>query len=387
MSNQRVMCLALGACLLFSVAAHGTQTARAAQSAEYERLPDPKAMAIVPGSPEVFGLAYAAPNDLEASAAALADCEARRAAHDNHCEIRWLNEERVTTGDEVLQLLPEDPHPLYLWRYQQGNTTVYLAGSVHVLKPSLYPLPIQYEQAFDAAETLVLEVNVQALPAAELQRLTLAHIYLPGEQTLQSVLPLSLQQRTARSLSDYGIDMNSLSRIKPSYLMNQLVIARLLALGYLQEYGVEAHFLNQLESRAVLELETVEDQFELLFDQPMAVQIQLLTDALDQEADIEPMMTAMIEAWLSGNDAAFLDIFEAQTGESALGQAFNEQLLDQRNIGMVEKIQQYLRGDGTYFVLIGSAHFIGDNGIIALLKRAGLEGRRITTDTQVGKLH
>jgi uncharacterized protein YbaP (TraB family) len=58
---------------------------------------------------------------------------------------------------------------------------------------------------------------------------------------------------------------------------------------------------------------------------------------------------------------------------------FNKKFLDERNKNMAEKIRYYLNNeDGrNYFVVIGSAHLIGDTGIIKLLKEKGYNVRQI----------
>ena len=338
--------------------------------------------------PEIHGVAHSQPNDLAATLAALQACEAERRGAGSVCEIKRLNAERVTTGAEIRRKLPIGPHPLYLWRFRGASSVVYLAGSIHVLKPSLYPLPVQYDEAFDSADRLVVEVDVSRYAPAELQQRAARHIQLsPSGTTLQSVLPPPLYHRLIDRLANYGMGESDVAAVKPSFLMNQLVVARLFSLGYLQEYGIEQHFLNQRGNRPVLELETLDAQLELLYNQPMPVQIQLLADTLDQEAEVEAAIADMLGAWLTGDDETLLALFEAQSGNSDLSRAFNAQLLDERNVGMVQSIRRYLDSEGTYFVLIGAAHFVGDEGIISLLERQGIRGRRITTDTQLSRLN
>ena len=105
------------------------------------------------------------------------------------------------------------------------------------------------------------------------------------------------------------------------------------------------------------------------------------------EAEVEAIIADMLAAWLSGDDASLLRLFEVQAGNSELSRAFNTKLLDERNVTMAQTIRRYLAGSGTYFVLIGAGHFVGDQGIISLLGRQGVRGRRITSDTQLSHLN
>jgi len=381
-----------GAALLRSLILAGMAMAPAAPAATltpamYDGLPLPKAMAVSADSPAVFGIAAGRANDLAASTAALNSCETRRSEDVARCEVVRLNDERITTGAEVLAQLPEAPHPLYLWKYESPRATVFLAGSIHLLKPSLYPLPEQYAEAWALADHLVLEVNTNAYTPAEMRSKTMAVARLSEGQSLEQILPPELYRRLQVSLARYGLDGIATAPLKPAALMNQLVVARLLALGYLPEWGVEEQYLLDLGPRDVLELETLESQLALLFDQPLPVQIQLLADTLDQEMTIEPLLERMLVAWLSGDDQALEGLFEQQAGTSEVAHRFNEDLLDRRNTMMAAGIRRLLEtGRGTYFALVGAAHHLGDRGIPAELANAGWQGLRITSDTPLNTI-
>ena len=355
----------------------------------YEGLPGSKAMAVVPGMQVTPVTVHGQANDLQAAVAALRTCDAGRSAGSPACELLALNDERITSGAEIRSRAPVREHPLYLWRLEHGRNRVYLAGSVHILKPSLYPLPAPFDEAFEAADTLVVEVNVGALDPVELQAKTLSYATLPDGTRVQSALAAPLLARLETSLDRYGVALSQVATLKPAFLMNQVVLLRLASLGYQGEHGVEQHYLRKLGSRRLLELETLDEQLALLFNQPMPLQVQLLEDTLDQEPEIEPLVAGMIGAWFSGDDALFMEMFEAQSGDSELARQFTEQLLDQRNHGMADRIASYLAADPdaaesrTYFVLVGAAHLIGDEGIVALLAERGFTGERLTSKSLV----
>ncbi|MFP6814770.1 MAG: TraB/GumN family protein [Pseudomonadales bacterium] len=347
----------------------------------YEMLPARKALAQLPGNgADVFGVAHSQPTDLAASELAIANCEANRSSTTTRCEITHLNDEAVTTGQRIRAQVASKPHPLYLWRYRSESSTVYLAGSIHVLKPSLYPLPPQLDEAFGQSDYLVLEVDTGRASPADRQAQALRFALLPGQQTLPNVLPALLYERLNEHLLVYGMNAQAMDRAKPAVIMNELVLARLTALGYRADYGLEQHFRSRLGVRRILELESIESQLDLLFNQPMETQIQLLTDTLDQEYLIEPLLAEMLVAWLSGNDDQFVQLFAQQGGDSPLAKAFNRQLLEERNVGMAKKVRSYLGGQGTYFVLAGAAHLIGAEGIVALLADQHIIGHRVMSD-------
>lgn len=348
--------------------------------ADYDQLPGKKALAAAQGASPIYGVAHSQPQDLAAAQFALADCEQQRGGDSAPCELVRLNDQRITSARDMRDALPEGPRPLYLWRYTAPEATVYLAGSIHLLKATLYPLPEPFEAAFRQADTLVVEVDLSALPAAELQTRMLLAGKLSDGKSLATVLPPELYERLSRRLASDGMDISLFEGLKPTMIMNQLAVVGLMAFGYNPQFGMEQYFTAKRGKRPVLELESIDAQLELLFGQPMATQVQLLQDTLDQEAEMEPLLAGMVGAWLLGADDEFLRLFEQQAGDSELAKAFNRRLLDDRNAGMAGRIAEYLNGAGTYFVLVGAAHFIGEHGIVSLLEERGVKGTRIMSD-------
>jgi uncharacterized protein YbaP (TraB family) len=79
----------------------------------------------------------------------------------------------------------------------------------------------------------------------------------------------------------------------------------------------------------------------------------------------------MVRAWTSG---------DAQAMESTLADAVPpdpslapvvQKLFDERNVKMMSKIEGYLNSNGSYFVIVGAGHLVGNKGIVELLKSRG----------------
>ena len=47
---------------------------------------------------------------------------------------------------------------------------------------------------------------------------------------------------------------------------------------------------------------------------------------------------------------------------------------------MTEKIKGYLEEEGTFFVIAGAAHMVGEDGIVALLRNEGYTVRQMSCD-------
>lgn len=295
-----------------------------------------------------------------------------------YCELISMDNVAITSAAALKANTPR--HPLFLWRFTSNTSTVYLAGSMHLLKQGFYPLPSQYEQAFKLSNKLVLEVNINALSAGEIYAKTQAAAKLTTQRYLREGFSAQDYSLLAKATALYGVPLQSLQSYKPAMIYSQLSLMGFVALGFDPELGVEEHFSKNKAPEDILQLESLELQLGFLFDQPMATQIAVLMDTVTQFDKIETVASDLVQAWAAGNDKTMAKLIADQNGNSELLKEFSKQLLDERNKGMSEKIANYLNTKESYFVIVGAAHLAGPNSIVKLLEESGLQGERIYSD-------
>ena len=377
--------------LLCVVALCATNISAYAQSldelvASYDTLPGKKALAVAQvGTTLVSGVADSEPRASNAAFAALERCEQARqqAAVDAPCEIVRNGPTTIATGASIRALANGASHPLFLWRFQANGGTVFLAGSIHVMKESLYPLPEQFETAFEMSDRIAVEVNTVNAPQEELQRMTLQYALLPPGTTISRVLSPGTFAKLSTFLAGEQIPIENVERLRPAILSTQLAVTRLIELGYLPKYGLETYFISKVGPRPVLELETIGDQFDVLTSPPASVQEEMIVETLEQMPTMEPLIASMLTAWFGGDDGEFMRLFELQSGETDGYRKFMHRILDERNLTMAERISGYLASGGTTFVLVGSAHLAGRAGIPAILASRGYAGHRVHSDEDI----
>ena len=369
--------------LLFAWAPLHTEAA-ADVASQYASLAPKKAIASDPSGAAVASNGGHA-SDAAAAVAAFQACESRRRAlgADAPCEVTRLNDDTVTTGAEIRARVPQGRHPLFLWRFESPSASVYLAGSMHVMKPTLHPLPVQLERAFAQSDHIAVEVNTLAVSGTQMQDIVRRHaLFAPG-RSLADVVPAQTLARLDSHLADQGIPFEAIASMKPALLATQLAVDRLTALGYFPQFGVDQYFITRAGSRPVLELETIDAQIALLTSPTMDVQNDMLALTLEQMDAIEPILTDMVVAWLSGDGDELRRVFDEQSPQTEAYAAFNRRLLDERNVGMADSIERYLATPGRYFVLVGAAHLAGEGSIVDVLRRRGIRGARIHSDDQI----
>jgi uncharacterized protein YbaP (TraB family) len=350
---------------------------------DYDTLPPHKALATAVDDASIFGVASSQTSDAAASLIALEQCRDRRLDPVPVCEITHVNNAAVKTARAIRAGVPATPHPLFLWSFESGAAQLYLAGSVHVMKPSLYPLPAQFDAAFARADQLVVEINTRDVDPAVVQDKFRAYAMLPDAETIDDVLRPETLTALRTQLAAQSSALSTFAAMKPAIVATQLAIVRMTSLGYLPEFGLEQHFIGNAGARPIRELETLDEQLRVLTSPTLDVQDELLLETLEQMDSIEPLIAAMVTAWLAGDDEAFRRLFDQQSGTSPSIQQFMRQLLEERNIGMADEIAQYLTQPRITFVLVGAAHLTGPEGIVALLEARGIHGRRIRSNDSI----
>ena len=319
-------------------------------------------------------------NRMAAARTAQGKCNTATAETDllGYCELVRMDDVLITPAAELKAKTKH--YPLFLWRFTSNTSTIYIAGSLHLLKQGLYPLPAPYEQAFKLSNKLVLEVNTDNLSPREIYAKTQAAARLTKQRYLRESFNAQDYSRLAQTTALYGVPLQELQAYKPAMIYTQLSLMGFIALGYDPNLGVEEHFSKNKAPEDILQLESLELQLGFLFAQPMKTQIAVLMDTVEQFDEIETVASDLVQAWANGDDATMAKLIANQNGTSELLKDFSKQLLDQRNEGMSKKIAGYLNTEESYFVLVGAAHLAGPNSIIKLLEKTGLHGERIYSD-------
>ena len=257
----------------------------------------------------------------------------------------------------------------FIWRVERGGRTGWLVGSIHVLSPDYYPLPEAMEKAFLRSTTLMEEADVTEMSSPEVvQLLTTKAIYTDGE-TLKSQLSAETYQLMAERLERFGLPIDTFQRMRPWMMTLTLVAAEMKRAGFDAELGVDRHFYKKASAagKKFRTLETLAEQLDLFAGFSPKLQEAMLRDTLRSlDSEISQMKT-VADLWRSG-DAAGLEriVLAPMMKEPALYRA----LIVQRNRNWIPKIEECFDG-GHCFVVVGAAHLLGPDGLVAALQQRG----------------
>ncbi len=260
-----------------------------------------------------------------------------------------------------------------LWAVAGRHNTVYLFGSVHVLRPEDSALPPAVQAAFARARTIVMEVAIDGGFAPEaLRAAMLAQGLLPADQTLRALLGEELYRSLGEQAASLGLEVALLERFRPWVVALLLQQARLTRAGYAPDAGVEQQLARQARSarKPVLGLETFEEQLALFARLTDAQQRQFLGQTLAELDALDGQAGEIIAAWRSG-DTARLGAFLARS-ESQSPELFHLLTTD-RNRRWLPKVLELLESDADCLVIVGALHLVGPDGLLELLRQRGYQ--------------
>jgi hypothetical protein len=259
----------------------------------------------------------------------------------------------------------------FLWRVQSATTTVYLLGSIHFLKQQSYPLPEAIESAYEASDVLVVEANVNDIGKLDLTTL-MDRAFYRGEDGVQKHVSHETYEWIKRETQSLGIPLELAQKQKPWLLTLSLQALELMRLGYHPRLGVDYHFLSKAQGKKkILELESLEEQIKLLSGFSDREQELFLLYTLKNLRFIAGQVDALARAWAHGDAQTVESILAKNAKHDVTLARIYEKLLDERNVKMGSKIEGYLSSGGSYFVIVGAGHLVGDQGIVEILRAKG----------------
>lgn len=258
----------------------------------------------------------------------------------------------------------------FLWKAAGRQNTIYLVGSVHMLTKDYYPLSPVLDAAFKDSTLLVEEADLGEMLSPESQLALLGRVMLPPAQSLDALVSPATFALVGRHAAALGVPMEPLKRFKPWYVALTLLGLEWQKAGFDSELGLDRHFYDRAKSEGkdVQGLETAAYQMSRFDEMTPAQQDHLLAESLKDLAGEQASVTTLANAWRAGDGAAVERIvFEGVKDDPLLYQ----RLLVERNRNWLPRLEALFARQGHAFVVVGAAHLVGPDGLLAMLKARG----------------
>lgn len=252
-----------------------------------------------------------------------------------------------------------------LWVVKDKDTTIYLFGTIHLLKPGIQWLEGSRKAAFESAQELVLEIGEEPDAATQI-RIVQRGLDLAGAP-LTAKLPEDARPKFRKLLTDYEAPAAAIDRMKPWLAAVTITSLPLAKLGYDRNNGVETQLRKaaQEQGKAISGLETADEQIGLFDSLSEPMQMALLVDTINEQATIEQSLSRMIDAWTAGDPVLLADeLNKSMEGDRELQRI----LLFDRNQRWADWIKVRLKKPGVVFMAVGAGHLAGKGSVLEALK-------------------
>ncbi len=297
-------------------------------------------------------------------------------------------EARPPSLREAMQDGPVAATPL-LWQVEPaGGATLHLLGSIHFGPPGGWRLPPAIEGAFAKSQALVVEIDQRSVTEAETQAIMARMAMAPAGSTLADYVSADTLSDLDAYVAARGGNVAGLMPFRPWMVSTVLMIGVIGELGFSAETGIDGTFLAQAAEREVIALETVESQLSIFGDLSPELEALFLRDTLDQVKEAEEMIAGMAEAWRAGDEKRLVELLAESFDEGEELQALRDALIVDRNVAMAKRLDALARdpkrAGQDVFVVVGAAHFVGEDDIRSMLAAKGLRVRTIRTGEAPG---
>ncbi len=261
-----------------------------------------------------------------------------------------------------------------IWVVRDANSTLYLFGTVHVLKPETPWGTAKIDAAYAASDDVVFEISN---PDDQATIVPIFQQYgLSPETPLSSRLSPEDQASLTQAAATLGIPAAQLEPLRPWLAAVQMALAVITRAGYDPSYGVERVFKARAraDGKPISGLETADEQIRAIATLPDDVQLAMLTSTLDQFDEAETLVDDLVAGWAGGDLEALETIMVEDLRDES--EALYQSVIVRRNTAWADRIVTLLEGSGTTFIAVGAGHLVGEDSVQELLEDRGVTVER-----------
>ncbi|MBL8200741.1 MAG: TraB/GumN family protein [Chromatiales bacterium] len=265
---------------------------------------------------------------------------------------------------------------LPLWELTGTSNRIMLLGSIHFLRAGDYPLAPAITAAFDQADIVLMEIDMDDLDPVASAKTVAALAQDARGRTLPELLGPDAWTAASAEARKLGLDLAPMTPFEPWYAAVVVTQLRLAQLGFDPSLGVESRMAAdaQRKGKEIRGLETLESQLGALDSLSADAQRQFLQSTLEEAGEVGDMADDMIAAWKAGDVRALdADLLGGVREQPEVYRA----LIVRRNEHFAKAIRELLDGDENYLVVLGALHLVGPDSVLRLLERDGVASRQV----------
>ncbi len=257
-----------------------------------------------------------------------------------------------------------------LWVVRDADSTIYLFGTVHLLRPGTAWGSDKVDAAFDSASEVWFEIADPDDQAALMP--VIQQFGVSQEGPLSSRLSAEEKVDLDRAVRAMGADPAQIDPMRPWFAALMIGMTPLAEAGFDPGQGVEMNLRSRAlaAGKAIKGFETVAQQMLGLARMSDAGQLIYLRHTLARYDRAVLDLDRAVAGWAAGDLDAMAEY--AHENGRAISEETHQIFLARRNADWADQIETLLAGSGVAFIAVGAAHLGGDDSVQALLARKGV---------------
>ncbi|BDD06719.1 TraB/GumN family protein [Aureibacter tunicatorum] len=256
-----------------------------------------------------------------------------------------------------------------IWKVEKNGNTMYLGGTIHVLRAEDHPLPEAYDKAFDASDKVAFEADLDKVNDPSFAQLIMSRSVYTDDRTLQSVLKEDTYNDLANMLEKYQLPASQLQKLKPSMILLMVMVLEMQKNGIGTE-GVDKFYHDKAKNqdKPIAYMESVEDQISIITNMGEGNEDKYVKYSLRDMENMIADLEEMLSEWRKGSTKYFnKQIKEMKSDYPDIYQ----QIQVDRNKLWLPKIEKMMQDGSTEFVMVGTMHLHGKEGLLKMLSKKG----------------
>ncbi len=266
-----------------------------------------------------------------------------------------------------------------IYKMQSDTNTVYILGSIHILAEEYYPLTRAFSYSYYNSQKVIFEIDPEVLFSLSPDKTLEDYHYFQDGKTLEKVLSPRTLKLLKKRVAQMGIKFESMNKLKPWAVNKVIGRSPLSTKDFRPDLGIEHYFyrLAKDAGKPTGGLETIKDQLDIDDKLPLKMQDDMLRQTLtvSNSKENERQFFHLVKNWHQGN---FVELEHMIQEQKAKNLTYHNALLTNRNKRWIPQIENFLLEDKNVLVIVGAAHLVGDDGLVALLTEKGYELERVS---------
>ncbi|MCK5598602.1 TraB/GumN family protein [bacterium] len=270
------------------------------------------------------------------------------------------------------------PAQSMLWSMEKDGVKIFLLGSIHAANEDMYPLTTSLYTAYDESDTIGVEIDILNIDQAALQKLIMeTGMYKEGDNIENHISPETVD-KTKKALLGLELPYGPMKVYKPWMIGVAISQVKISKSGMDPSLGIDLHFLQKAvgDKKKIVELEGSEFQIGLFSGLSDKEQEDFLLSTLMSDDTTEDVLKRLRHAWKTGDLELLGNIVEESVKDFPELKDFYDKLIGKRNVNMKNTMIEFASEGGKFFFIVGAAHLVGEDGIIALMEKEGFTSKR-----------